>query len=103
VWIGRAVDKGTFALVMEDESMSPLFPTGTVLIVNPKQAYKDRSYVVIAFEGKPRVVFRQILIHGDRRYMKCISPDLESLQADPLDAQARICGTLIQARVNYSD
>ena len=37
-----------FATLMEDSSMEPLFPKGTLLILDPDKKPKDRSYVVVA-------------------------------------------------------
>lgn len=97
------VNPNVFALVMEDSSMSPQFPKGTVLVIDPSRNYKDRSYVLLGLKDHPRAVFRQLLFDARQYYLKCLSPDLDGVRAEPLKEDAKICGTLIQARLNYEE
>jgi SOS-response transcriptional repressor LexA len=99
----RPVNENVFALIMEDSSMSPQFPKGTVLVLDPARAYKDRSYVLLRMKDHSRAVFRQLLLDARQYYLKCLSPDLEGVRAEPLKEDIQICGTLIQARLNYED
>ncbi len=99
----RPVNENVFALVMEDSSMSPQFPKGTVLVIDPKKSYKDRSYVLIKMKDHTRAVFRQLLLDARQYYLKCLSPDLDGVRAEPLSEETQICGTLIQARLNYEE
>ncbi len=101
VLIPQPVNDKVFALVMEDSSMEPQFPQGTVLVIDPSRPYKDRSYVLLKHKDHPRAVFRQLLLDARKYYLKCLSPDLDGVRAEPLRPDAKICGTLIQARLNY--
>lgn len=97
------VNENTFALVMEDSSMSPQFPKGTVLVIDPNRSYKDRSYVLLKMQDHERAVFRQLLLDARQYYLKCLSPDLDGVRAELLKDDVKICGTLIQARLNYEE
>ena len=99
----RPVNENVFALVMEDSSMSPQFPKGTVLVIDPARYYKDRSYVLLRMKDHSRAVFRQLLLDARQYYLKCLSPDLDGVRAEPLKDDTQICGTLIQARLNYEE
>lgn len=99
----RPVHENVFALVMEDSSMSPQFPKGTILVIDPNRSFKDRSYVVLKMKDHNRAVFRQLLLDARQYYLKCLSPDLDGVRAEPLKEDTKICGTLIQARLNYEE
>lgn len=99
----RPIHENVFALVMEDSSMSPQFPKGTVLVIDPTRSYKDRSYVLLKMKDHHRAVFRQLLLDARQYYLKCLSPDLDGVRAEPLKEDIKICGTLIQARLNYEE
>jgi len=99
----RPVNENVFALIMEDSSMSPQFPKGTVLVIDPERSFKDRSYVLLKMKDHSRAVFRQLLLDARQYYLKCLSPDLDGVRAEPLKDDTQICGTLIQARLNYEE
>lgn len=99
----RPVHENVFALVMEDSSMTPQFPKGTILVIDPNRSYKDRSYVLLKMKDHHRAVFRQLLLDARQYYLKCLSPDLDGVRAEPLHEDIKICGTLIQARLNYEE
>ena len=48
--IGNISDK-SFALIMNDHSMEPLFPKNTVLLFDPFKKSVDRSYVLVSLGG----------------------------------------------------
>jgi SOS-response transcriptional repressor LexA len=99
----RPVNDNVFALVMEDSSMTPQFPKGTILVIDPARPYRDRSYVLLKMTDHNRAVFRQLLLDARQFYLKCLSPDLDGVRAEPLREDTKICGTLIQARLNYEE
>lgn len=103
IFMPRPINENAFALVMEDSSMTPQFPRGTVLVIDPARSFKDRSYVLLKMKEHNRVVFRQLLLDARQYYLKCLSPDLDGVRAEPLTDDTQICGTLIQARLNYEE
>lgn len=103
VFCDAKVSEGSFALRMNDASMAPQFPIGTLLIVDPEKAIKDRSFVIIKLKSAPIALFRQLLIDGSQLYIKPISPEFEHFRMTLLGDEDFICGTLTQIKLNFVD
>lgn len=102
----RAVTLGNlgancFALVLNDSSMEPFFARGTLLIFNPEEQPKDRSYVLVRLEENNRHVFRQLIIDGNDYYLKPLNPDLSLFKMRFLDKKDIILACLIESRNKY--
>jgi DNA polymerase V len=70
-----------YALRVLGDSMEPEFADGCIIIVDPGGAPRDRSYVVVEFAGD--VFFRQLLLEGERRYLKPLNPKYGSFELTP--------------------
>jgi SOS-response transcriptional repressor LexA len=97
----KKISGNAFALTVTDSSMQPQFPAGTQLIINPDKDIQDRGFAVIALHNHPKAIFRQILVDGQQLYIKPLCPDLEHFNIVPLSKEDRVCGTLVQARLDY--
>lgn len=97
------VGMGAFALKMNDASMEPLFPQGTLLIIDPQKVAKDRSYVLAAIAGCPKAIFRQLLLDYPLQYLKPISPDFNRYNGHLIGDKDRIIGVVVQTRRDYED
>lgn len=95
------ISESSYATIMNDSSMDPLFSFGTILIFDPKKIFKDRSYVLAQFHDSGLIVFRQLLIDLEFKYLKPLNPDLSSFQMRLLSEKDKIIGTLIEARHLY--
>ena len=91
----------TFAVIMPDSSMEPFFARGTLLIFDPHQPPKDRSYVLVNLQENNLYIFRQLLIDGDDRYLKPLNPDLSMFKMRILHNNDRILGSLVESRNQY--
>ena len=91
----------SFAVVMPDSSMEPFFARGTLLILDPKQLTKDRSYALVHLHENQCVIFRQLLIDGEDRYLKPLNPDLSLFKMRLLQPNDKIVGCLIESRNQY--
>jgi SOS-response transcriptional repressor LexA len=91
-----------YALKMKDSSMEPLFPRGTLLIIDPDKLPKDRSFVVATLKNYPEVIFRQLIIDGPYYYLKPISPDFDRFKMNLLTESDTLVGVLVQARQDYN-
>lgn len=92
------ISEESFALVMQDSSMEPVFTRGTILIFDPRQPAKDRGYVLVKLKENNLYLFRQLLIDGDDRYLKPLNPDLSTFKMRFLDQDDKIIGCLIESR-----
>ena len=70
-----------YALRVLGDSMEPEFPDGCVIIVDPGHAPRDGSYVVVEYAGD--VFFRQLVIDGERRFLKPLNPKYGAFELVP--------------------
>lgn len=103
VYIDKTADDHAFALRTKDASMEPLFPTGTLLIFDPKKSYADRGYVLVKLAETNNLIFRQLLLDGADKFIKPLSPDLTNSSMHLLSEKDQICGVLLQARYDPGD
>lgn len=101
-FLGPISDDG-FATLMPDYSMEPVFPRDSLLIFDPDKVPKDRSYVLVKLHSTKQLVFRQLLIDLDHKYLKPLNPDLNAFEMRLLGEHDTIHGTLVEARRMYKD
>jgi len=70
-----------YALRVLGDSMEPEFADGCVIIIDPGGAPRDRSYVVVEFAGD--VFLRQLVLEGERRYLKPLNPKYGGFELTP--------------------
>lgn len=91
-----------FALTMNDASMEPIFLNKSTLIFDPDKKPNDRNFV-LALLGKEKIpVFRQLFIDINKKYLKSISPELDSGMKS-LSDKDKIIATLVESRRNYDE
>lgn len=73
--------KHTFALRVKGDSMEPVFPEGTILIVEPEMEAIHKDYV-IAKNGDEEATFKQLIRDGGDWYLKPLN---ERYPIKPLD------------------
>lgn len=93
--------EASFALIMSDFSMEPFFTRGTLLIFDPEQTPKDRSYVLVKLTENNLYIFRQLLIDGEDRYLKPLNPDLGMFKMRSLHQDDKIIACLVESRNQY--
>jgi transcriptional regulator with XRE-family HTH domain len=91
----------TFGVVMPDSSMSPYFPKGSVLIIEPFQNFEDRSFVLVHLMQTNKFLFRQILSDGENHFLKALSSDLASFPIRKLDEGDKVIGKLVETRQTH--
>lgn len=87
-----------FALNMPDTSMEPLFPIGSILVFNTNIIAVERQYILVHLKNEDVVVFRQLLVDGNDRYLKALNMDFKLRELHEVDI---IKGTLIESRNNF--
>lgn len=91
-----------YAVEVNDASMEPVFPRGSILISDPKRQAKDRSYVLAKLQSYSDPVFRQLLIDADKYYLKPLSPDFSQYKLTQLSNHDKIYSTVVQVRRDYN-
>ena len=70
-----------YALRVLGDSMEPEFADGCVIIIDPGHAPRNGSYVVVEFAGD--VFFRQLVVDGERRFLKPLNPKYGGFELIP--------------------
>lgn len=89
-----------FALVMPDTSMEPMFQRSSLLIFDPLNDPQDRSFVLVRLAAPATIVFRQLIIDVDQKYLKPLNPDFNLFKMRLLDKNDEIIANLVESR-NY--
>ncbi len=90
-----------FALIIENDLMqSPegvSFAKGSMIIVDTDKEIANNHYVLVRTKRHPQLLFRQLVIDGDRHYLKPLNPRYP-ITAAPNDAQ--YLGVVTQTRMD---
>ena len=84
----------TFALRVQGDSMTPRFPPGTILIVEPEESVQPGDFVVARINSDTEATFKQLVKDGSRLYLRPLNPQYPIL---PVDEQTHIVGPVITA------
>lgn len=68
-WADAEIGPCAFALQTQDDSMSPRYEIGAIIIIDPELAPKSRN-IVIAQKPSGEVIARQLIIDGNDHYLK---------------------------------
>lgn len=94
------VSEEAFALKVMGNSMSPIFPAGTMLIFDRNKPYFDGCYVLVKLKEVETIVMKQLLIDEPNFYLKSINLIFND-KIIPLDKKNDIIATLLQAQMQY--
>lgn len=94
-----------FALRVLGDSMTPEFWDGCIVIVDPGQHAQHGSYVIAEIAGE--VLFRQLVVDGDRRLLKPLNPAFPTVEWAPPQTLRGVvvqrAGTRRAHRKHYDD
>lgn len=93
--------KQVFGVEVKDDSMSPLFDRGTILLINGSKTPKNGDYALVQLRRHKEAVFRQILIDDDFQYLKPLNPDSTKYPMKIFSPGDRYLGVLVQARRSF--
>jgi SOS-response transcriptional repressor LexA len=86
----------TFALRVEGESMSPAFPPGTIIFVDPTVMPESGKKVIAFLEDENTATFKQYFAEDGGKYLKAMNPDWPSKYVE-INGNCRIIGTVVFA------
>lgn len=98
-----SISEESYATILNDSSMEPLFPRGSMLLFDPGRAYRDRSYVLVKLHETSTPVFRQLILDLDQKYLKPLNPDLTTFKMRLLGENDTIHAVLVEARQAYNE
>lgn len=96
------ISNKSFCVTMPDSSMEPLFPENSQLIFDESITPKDRCYVLVKLNNCDKIVFRQLLIDSDTKYIKSLNPDLNKFPMRIIDDNDTIIAVLAESRLVYN-
>lgn len=101
ILINKKIAKNSFALIMPDDSMEPLFQKNSLLIFDSGKNPKDRDFVIVNLSKEGVVLFNRLFSENNILYLRQNMED-GSLKLTRLDqSNDHILGTLIEARIQY--
>lgn len=92
------LSESAYAIRLKGSTMYPMFPDGTLLIIEPNHQPKHKDFVIVKLENHAQAVFKQLLIDGNTYYLKSVSKDYQPHRLKPADT---ILGVMLQARIDY--
>lgn len=81
----------SFALRVENDSMSPVFPPGTILIVDPDEEALSGRYVIVG-NGSGEATFKQLVRDGEDWLLRPLNPQFP---VKPMPAHYRVIGVVV--------
>ena len=103
IYVDSAFPEQAFALTLMDSSMEPYFPKESLLIFDPNKHPTDRCFALVKAAESQVIIFRQLLIDGENRYLKPLNPDLNAFSMRLLRENDYILGVMIEFRYRYND
>jgi transcriptional regulator with XRE-family HTH domain len=101
ILLDKKVANNSFALIVQDSSMEPLFFQNTLLIFDSGKCIKDRDFVIVHLGREDILLFNRIFIENNKNYLR---QDLEDGNVKLIKLHAnidRIIATLIETRTEY--
>ena len=101
VLLDKEISTNSFALIIEDASMDPLFPQNALLIFDAEKPSFDRDFVIAHIARDNKIFFNRLFVDKNEDYIK---HELENGDVNliKLDKNTdRIIGTLIEVRIQY--
>lgn len=84
----------TFVLRVRGVSMEPKFHEGDLIFVDPNVDPLHGKYIVVQLEEPNEATFKQLIIEGDKQYLKALNPDWPKPIIE-VDTAATICGVVV--------
>ncbi|MFM8330102.1 MAG: LexA family protein [Candidatus Methylumidiphilus sp.] len=92
------VGPNAFALRVQGDSMEPVFPDGSVIIVDPAVEPRHGSYVVVRLDEAEQATFKQLVVDGGARYLKPLNPRYPLME---IRQSATVCGVVRQMVMDF--
>ncbi|WP_419419203.1 helix-turn-helix domain-containing protein [Legionella sp. D16C41] len=99
VVLTQKIGDHSFALIMNNDAIEPLFPENSILIFDNDKALKDREYIMIYSSKYNKVILNRLFIEKNTYFIKQEQPDGDA-KLIKLDLENdKVLGSLIEARL----
>ncbi|HAT8326968.1 TPA: helix-turn-helix domain-containing protein [Legionella pneumophila] len=101
ILLNKKLAKDSFALIIKDSAMEPLFQKNTLLVFDSGKQPKDRDLAIVYLAQKDTIAFNRLFLENNSLYLRHDLGD-GNLQLTKLEhSKDRILGILIEARIQY--
>lgn len=83
-----------FALRVKGISMEPKYRDGAIIYVDPDRSPDHLKNVIVRLEENNEVTFKQLVIEGDKRFLRPLNPDWPEKLIE-INGHATICGVVV--------
>ena len=90
------VSKNAFALRVRGDSMTPDFPEGTIIIIDPEVPAKSGDYVVVRFQDTDEATFKRLIVDGPSKILRPLNTAYPTIE---ITEDARLCGVVVEANL----
>ena len=97
VFVDAHQPSGSFAVILDNISMEPVFKKGCVLIFDAAKSPKSEDYVLLKRKSNGGIFFRQMVIEGNDVYFKAQDPMYQHI----VNEDVEILGVLIESRIIF--
>lgn len=95
------LNKNYFATKMNDNSMEPKFPQGTILIFDKEKIPFNGDFCLIKDDSN-HYIFRQVMINSkNKKFLKCLNPANQEYMLIPLSVNIYVLATLLESRTIF--
>jgi SOS-response transcriptional repressor LexA len=92
------VSASAYALKVQGDSMEPVFPNGSIIIVDPAGDARQGAYVVMRLDDAKEATFKQLIEDGGNRLLKPLNPRYPIM---PIRENATLCGVVRQMVMDF--
>jgi SOS-response transcriptional repressor LexA len=97
-WAETEIGPNAYALIVQDDSMLPRYEPKSILIIDSDYKPTHKHVVIFLLENEKRVTCKQLIIDGNRQYLKPHNPSYPVYLVSEKD---KYCGAIRQARMVY--
>jgi DNA-binding phage protein len=95
------LSRSAFGVIMKGNSMSPIFPDGTLLIFDPARDIYDQCYALVYLDKFQQCYFKQVCFSEPLLFIKSVKSETANLDLIKLEDNDRIIAILIQSKTTY--
>lgn len=75
IFVSNNINEKSFAIILPDSSLRPMFNPETILVFDPEQMVKDGDIVIVSFDKKTPV-FRRVFCDGENYFFDPVNKEL---------------------------
>ncbi|NSL19602.1 helix-turn-helix domain-containing protein [Tatlockia micdadei] len=101
ILLEKRIAPDSFAVIVKNSSMEPLFPLNTLLIFDVGKVPQDRDFVIAYIEENNNILFNRLFTENNELYLKQNLEDGNFKLIKLRKTIDKIIGVLIEARIQY--